>query len=89
MGSTQPTSTSLCWFQLYCQGLSIREKWHINMASIGKVEWNGKVERQNAEVFQLSESLSDSWMPGCCSSSHDTVFSAGVVFCLGALFPGA
>lgn len=25
-------------------------------------------------------SLSDSWMPACCSSRHDTVFAAGVVF---------
>ncbi len=37
-------------------------------------------ERQNVEVLQVSESLSDSWMPACRSSSHDTVFATGVVF---------
>lgn len=42
----------------------------------------GGKERKGVFVFfpRVSESLSDRWMPACRSSSHDTVFAAGVVF---------
>ena len=63
--------------QTFCQSLSIRKKWQIHMS-----RQTGGKERKGVFVFfpRVSESLSDRWMPACRSSSHDTVFAAGVVF---------
>lgn len=63
----------------FCQGLSIREKKHIHMFWQTGGEGKGFYFLREAECWGIS-SLSDSWMPACCSSRHDMVFAAGVVF---------
>lgn len=92
MNAWNPPSSSPCWplsLLHYCTDLRLLSKL-INKGKVadsrlGKLVGEGKEgfifrERQNAEVFQVSETLSDSWMPVCCSSSPDRVFAAGVVF---------
>lgn len=70
----------------FCQSLSIREKWQIHMSWQTGGEGKGVLFSERGRMLRcfksqrVSESLSDSWMPACCSSSHDTVFAAGVVF---------
>ena len=61
----------------FCQGLSIKRE----VADSHVVAEPGERRGKGVFIFpRAPESLSDRWMPARRSSSHDTVFAAGVVF---------